>query len=106
MKAYQDGIAKLTDSNAQVFGISVDTPTRNRKFAQSLNLSYPLLSDVDLQVTEAYGVLNKQSQWANRATFVVDKQGVIQYIEEGSSAVDPTGAVTLCTGLHKKDTAK
>ncbi len=106
MKAYQDGIAKITDSNAQIFGISVDTATRNRNFAKSLSLSYPLLSDVDLKVTEAYGVLSKQTQFANRATFVVDKQGVIQYIEEGSSAVDPTGAVTLCTGLHKKDATK
>jgi peroxiredoxin len=106
MKAYQDGIAKLTDSNAQVFGISVDTATRNRNFAKALNLSYPLLSDVDLEVSKAYGVLNPQTQFANRTTFVVDKQGVIQYIEEGSSAVDPTGAVTLCTGLHKKDATK
>jgi peroxiredoxin len=106
MKAYQDGIAKLTGSDAQVFGISVDTATRNRNFAKSLNLSYPLLSDGDLEVSKAYGVLNPQTQFASRTTFVVDKQGVIQYIEEGNSAIDPTGAVTLCTGLHKKDATK
>ena len=39
---------------------------------------------------------------ANRATFVIDKQGKITYIEEGNSAIDPTGAVTACSrAAHK-----
>jgi hypothetical protein len=39
---------------------------------------------------------------ANRATFVVDKEGKIVYIEEGSSAIDPTGAETACSrSAHK-----
>jgi peroxiredoxin Q/BCP len=105
MKAYQDGIAKLTDSDAQVFGISIDTLTRNRNFADSLKLSYPLLSDLDLNVSKAYGVLNPSSQMASRATFVIDKQGVIQHIEEGGGAIDPTGAITMCSTLKKKETS-
>jgi alkyl hydroperoxide reductase subunit AhpC len=56
------------------------------------------------KVTKEYGILNDQHQFANRTTFVVDKQGVIQHIEEGKSAVDPTGAITMCTGLHQKQT--
>ncbi|MCL4523666.1 MAG: peroxiredoxin family protein, partial [Acidobacteria bacterium] len=97
--------SKLVESDTQAFGISIDSATRNRNFAKSLGLTYPLLSDLDLKVSEAYGVLNKQTQFANRTTFVVDKKGVIQYIEEGNSAVDPTGAITLCTSLHKKSDA-
>ena len=39
---------------------------------------------------------------ANRATFVVDKDGKIAYIEEGNSAIDPTGASTACSrAAHK-----
>jgi len=39
---------------------------------------------------------------ANRATFVVDPEGKIVYIEEGSSAIDPTGAETACSrAAHK-----
>ena len=106
MKAYQDGTAQLTDSDAQVFGISIDSATRNRNFAKSLGLTYPLLSDLDLTVSEAYGVLSKQTQFANRTTFVVDKKGAIQFIQEGNGAVDPTGAITLCTDLKKKDAPK
>jgi len=39
---------------------------------------------------------------ANRATFVVDKEGKIVYIEEGSTAVDITGAADACSrSAHK-----
>ena len=103
MKAYQDGIAKLTDADSVVLGISVDTIERNARFAKNLELAFPLLSDEKLQVSEAYGVLNPQSQFANRATFVVDKKGVIQHIEEGNGAIDPTGAITLCGVLKSKE---
>jgi alkyl hydroperoxide reductase subunit AhpC len=39
---------------------------------------------------------------ANRATFVVDIDGLIQHIEEGSAAIDPTGAEAACSRLRKK----
>jgi len=40
---------------------------------------------------------------ANRATFLVDKDGKITYIEEGSTAVDISGAADACSRLgHKK----
>jgi len=51
----------------------------------------------------AYGVLMPERGIANRATFVVDKEGKITYIEEGSSAVDISGAADACSRLgHKK----
>ncbi len=39
---------------------------------------------------------------ANRATFVVDMEGKIAEIQEGGAALDPTGAETACSRLHKK----
>lgn len=103
MKAYQDGIAKLTDADSQVLGLSVDTIERNARFAKNLSLQFPLLSDEHLKASQDYGVLNPQTQFANRATFVVDKQGIIQHIEEGNGAVDPTGAISMCSTLKKKE---
>jgi peroxiredoxin Q/BCP len=105
MKAYQDGIAKLTGADSVVLGISVDTRKRNETFAKALNLTFPLLSDEDLKVTEAYGVLNPQSKFANRTTFVVDKQGIIRDIDE-KGAIDPTGAIQMCSMLHEKEAPK
>jgi peroxiredoxin len=42
-------------------------------------------------------VLNKESGVANRATFVIDPDGKITYIEEGSTAIDPVGATEACS---------
>ena len=89
-------------SETEVLGISVDSPFANAEFAKKIGVSFPLLSDMTRKVSKDYGILIEQHQFANRTTFVVDKQGVIRYIEEGSSAVDPNGAVTICTGLSKK----
>jgi len=62
-----------------------------------------MLSDfAKREVSEAYGILNKDAGVANRATFVIDKQGKITYIEEGNTAIDPTGATDACSrAAHK-----
>ena len=54
-----------------------------------------MLSDfAKREVSAAYGVLIPAAGVANRATFVIDKEGKITYIEEGSSAIDPTAPPT------------
>ena len=102
--AYQAGIAKFEGNDTKVFGISTDNTFSQKEFATKLNASFPLLSDFsDRKVAAAYGVLITQNGMANRATFVVDKEGKIVYIEEGVSAIDPTGADTACSrAAHKK----
>jgi len=87
-----------------VFGISTDNTPSQREFAKSLNVVFPLLSDFKTrQVVKDYGVLNEAAGLANRTTFVVDKDGKIQHIEEGMAAVDVTGAAAACDRLaHKK----
>ncbi len=93
-------------SDTEVLGISIDSPFANAEFANKIGVTFPLLSDMTRKVSKEYGILNEQLQFANRTTFVVDKEGKIAYIEEGGSAVDPTGAVTICTGLKHKAAAK
>ena len=36
-------------------------------------------------------------RWANRVTFVIDKQGVIREVIKGSAAIDPAGALSACS---------
>lgn len=65
-------------------------------------LTMPLLSDfAKREVSQQYGVLVAQAGVANRATFVVDKDGKIVHIEEGNTAIDPSGAETACARLKK-----
>ena len=77
-------------------GISLDSQERNLKFATETGATFPLLSDTEKQVAKAYGVLNFTRLFANRVTFVIDKDGIIRHIDEGSDAIDPSGAMQAC----------
>ena len=99
MKAYQDGLAKFQEADTEVFGVSVDSIPANAHWAQELGITFPLLSDFNRKVVADYGILNSERGFANRATFVIDKQGKIQHIEEGKAAIDPAGAATACSRL-------
>jgi len=103
MLAYQAGIANFEGVETQVFGISTDNIPSQKEFADKLKLTFPLLSDfAKRQVAADYGVLFVDRGFANRATFVIDQEGRIQHIEEGSAAIDPTGAETACARIHHK----
>ena len=101
MLEYQAGIAHFEGVETQVFGISTDNTPSQKAFAEKLSLTFPLLSDfAKRQVAADYGVLIADRGFANRATFVIDTEGRIQHIEEGSGALDPTGAETACARIH------
>ena len=102
MLAYQAGIAKFEGVETKVFGVSTDNTPSQKEFATKLNLSFPILSDFSKrEVSKEYGVLNAGGM-SNRSTFVIDKEGKIQHIEEGNVAIDPTGAETACSRLSHK----
>lgn len=76
-------MAKFAGLNAQVLGISVDHVPCLKAWAGSLGeISYPLLSDFwpHGAVAEKYGVLRSEGH-SERALFVLDREGIIQYID-------------------------
>ncbi len=101
MKAYQADIAKFEATNSQILGISMDSFAANKRFAEDTGVAFPLLSDWHRKVVKDYGLLD-ESGYSRRATFVIDKEGKITHIEEGRSAVDPTGAYQACSVFEKK----
>jgi peroxiredoxin len=78
----------------QLLGISASNPFSQKTFADSLKLTYPLLSDYpDLKVIRQYGMLQYVGEakrpMAKGAFFLIDKQGIIRgvwtpHVEEGS----------------------
>jgi peroxiredoxin len=82
---FRDSLAQLNKAAAQVFGISVDTFFTLKAFQDSQKLTFPLLSDFNKQVIQAYGVFNEDMLGlkgiAKRAVFVIDKDGVIRHRE-------------------------
>lgn len=102
MKAYQADIAKFAETDTVVFGLSVDSVPANRRFAQDLGVTFPLLSDFKRTVVKDYGLYNEAQGFGNRGTFVVDKEGKLQHVEVGNTAVDPAAAFQACSMLGKK----
>lgn len=83
MPSYEEDLSEFERRNAQVLGISVDMVFSNDAWAKSMGgLSYPLLSDnwPYGYVATQYGVM-RGSGTTERAIFVIDKQGVIRYID-------------------------
>ena len=102
MLAYQAGIAKFDAVETKVFGISTDNTPSQKEFGAKNSVQVPILSDFSKrEVSKAYGVL-LESGMANRSTFVVDKEGKVVYIEQGNSAIDPSGAETACSRTAHK----
>ena len=58
------------------FAASVDSPDTNRRFAESLGLDYPILSDASKEVARAYGVLGVAG-FPSRWTFIIGADGRI-----------------------------
>jgi peroxiredoxin Q/BCP len=62
--------------------VSLDTPERNREFAESLSAKHTLLSDPTGDAARAYGVRGLAGLFAKRWTFYVDRDGVIRYVDK------------------------
>jgi peroxiredoxin len=78
---------KFQDLNVQILGVSSNNPFSQKAFADSLKLPYPLLSDFPhLKAIKSYGGLNPNwpSTTAQRAFFLIDKQGIVRVTWRGT----------------------
>jgi peroxiredoxin (alkyl hydroperoxide reductase subunit C) len=81
----QTDLGRFEELGAAVLGISVDSHWANEAFAQSLGLTFPLLSDFRRKAMRAYGVLLDQAGYSARALFVIDRDGRIAHVEAPDS---------------------
>ena len=84
MPAYEASQSRFAAENAQVVGVSTDTVFSDRAWAETIGgISYPLLSDFwpHGDVAKKYGVFRSEQGMSERALFIIDKQGVIRYID-------------------------
>ena len=86
------GISAYKTLNAEVIGISVDSPFAQEAWAQKEKITLTLVSDLNKEVTRAYGVEFKGlagiGDTSARAAFVIDRQGVVQYAEQTPTPKD------------------
>ncbi|MSU46058.1 MAG: redoxin domain-containing protein [Lacunisphaera sp.] len=86
------GLGEYEKLGAAVYGISVDSPFAQEAWAKANNIKITLLSDLNKTVTRAYGVvlpnLAGMYETAQRAAFVIGKDGVIKYAEQTTTPKD------------------
>ena len=84
MPSYELDLRKFEGYNTQVLGISIDHVPCLKAWAESLgDISYPLLSDFwpHGAVAETYGVFRGKEGRSERALFIVDKGGIVRYVD-------------------------
>jgi peroxiredoxin len=99
MPGYEAEIADFERYDAQVVGISVDSVPSHVSFAKSLGgiTSYPLLADFHPkgEVSKKYGVWKEDKGISERAIVVVDKEGIVRYVDVHNIAEAPDNAQVI-----------
>lgn len=85
---FQALLPQFTEKGAVILGVSKDSVASHRKFADKNTLTFPLLSDPEMSVLEAYGVRQEKSMYGRkymgvvRSTYLIDENGIIVRAEE------------------------
>lgn len=100
----RDNLNAYTSLNAEVVGISVDSIFTLAKFKEEQSYNFPLLSDFNKEISQAYGAFYDEFVFdmkgvSRRAAFVVDADGIVQYAEVLESAGDQPNFDAIKTTL-------
>ena len=75
---FRDAYEELKDVGlTQIVGVSMDGESQHKNFSERYTLPFPLLSDADKKLSNAYGVKGMMSLFSKRITFVVDQSQTI-----------------------------
>jgi|TARA_B100001142_G_scaffold289785_1_gene306797 alkyl hydroperoxide reductase subunit AhpC len=82
--AFGDLNSEFEDRDAQIVGVSTDTSFVHLAWRQHnellSNLPFPMLSDVKRELTNQLGIMDDAEGVAQRATFIVDPEGIVRFI--------------------------
>lgn len=102
---FRDNMASLQAEGYTVLGVSKDELPALQKFAEDEHLGFPLLSDPDLAVHNAYGAYGEKSMYGKtvtgvlRSTFVVDEQGTLEHALHNVKATGHVASLRKKLGL-------
>jgi len=82
-KGFESHLAEFTAKGVRIVGVSVDDCPAQKAFAQKYGLEFPLIADHAKEVSGRYGVLGP-SGTARRVSFLIDAQGKVAEVVEGS----------------------
>jgi len=102
---FRDSLASLQGAGYTVLGVSRDSPEKLRAFRDSDGLTFPLLSDPDHAVHEAYGAWGEKQNYGKtitgvlRSTFVIDEEGRIVEAQYNVKATGHVARLRKALGL-------
>jgi mycoredoxin-dependent peroxiredoxin len=102
LPSYEAELERFKDADTEIVSISMDSQHALNAWAKAMNTSFPLLSDFypQGQVVDLYGVRNPAGM-PERALFVIDKEGIIRYIEVMNSPGNMPDNEDLFEALRK-----
>ena len=102
---FRDSLVRLQQAGYEVIGISPDKPQKLAKFVQKESLTYPLLSDADRAVMDAYGAYGEKTLYGKkvtgviRSTIVVGPDGTVALPKYNVKATGHVAALAKALGL-------
>lgn len=102
---FRDSEAALQAAGVRVLGVSRDAVEKQRKFADRDELSYPLLSDTELDMHRAYGAFGMKNSYGRmiegviRSTFVIDGEGNLEHALYNVKATGHVARIRKLLGL-------
>lgn len=99
----RDSLSFYNDANAEVYGISVDTPHSLKRYKEDQQLNFDLLSDFNKEAMTAYDTMYETFAMgmkgvAKRSAFVIDGEGIVRYAEvlEDAGKIPDFDAIQAC----------
>ncbi|MGI8910705.1 MAG: redoxin domain-containing protein [Rubrobacteraceae bacterium] len=96
----QAEISRFEEKGASVLAISADTPWSHRAWAEERGIGFPLLSDLEREAVDSYGVRHENG-FPERAYFIIDRDDVIRAKKVEASPKDQPGLDAVLGDLEK-----
>ena len=91
----RDEIQTYTDHQIRPFGVNPATVESHASYASKLGLPFPLLSDLNLEISRSYGALKPDGRGIARSVYLIDQNGRVLYSQAGAP-----GAAVVLEGLE------
>jgi len=79
LKCFTEDYDQFAGKDVEILPISVDSTDSLKEFKNKLGMKTELLSDFKRDISRAYGVLNEDKFYSNRAYFLVDREGIVRW---------------------------
>ena len=93
LEAYKVDSVFFNGVDVGLVGVTEEDPAVNKRLEGETGIKYPLLSDRSGALAQAYGVFLERWATARRSTFIIDRKGLVRYVQQGAAGADSEQAL-------------